>query len=83
MQKPESVKCGNCMFGAFNNYSSSGGLVCHRFPKVRVGGTSLYMAHPEVDSKDWCGEFAPKDNLTAIEWVAWKKGLLEDGQPRA
>jgi hypothetical protein len=28
----------------------------------------------------WCGRFKPNDNLTAIEWVAWQKGLTEDAK---
>ena len=36
------------------------------------------LVSPQMSKMDWCGEFVPSDNLTAVEWVAWKKGLLQN-----
>jgi hypothetical protein len=40
----------------------------------------LQWKSPLMGARDWCGQFLPKDNLTAVEWIAWKKGLLEDAR---
>lgn len=90
MLKPESVRCDNCTFYVaghckryppqFVNRSSS-------LYTTNYGGNSQTSEthspsteFPTMGSYDFCGEFLPTDNLTAVEWVAWKKGLIEDGQ---
>jgi hypothetical protein len=67
MNRPESVRCENCIFYAPSN--TTGYTACHRYPKEVGCGTY-----------HWCGEFQSKDNLTAIEWITWIKGLDIDGQ---
>ena len=55
---------------------SDGEFLCVFNPPVRNSeGNSTFIV---VKSHWWCGRFKPKDNLTAIEWVAWQKGLEED-----
>lgn len=88
MQKPDSVKCANCIF-----YTNG---MCKRYPpqfttdyvniNLNNSGSTLngsaspntFAKWPYVNDLDFCGEFVPNDNLTAIEWVAWKKGLKDD-----
>jgi len=55
---------------------------CHFFPPITVAKEedARVWSWPKVDKEHWCGQFKPYDNLTAIEWVAWQKGLLNDGQ---
>jgi hypothetical protein len=48
-------------------------LIC-RFNPPTQGG----WGYTEEDW--WCGRFKPVDNLTAIEWVAWQKGLEENAK---
>lgn len=79
MKKPESVICKNCIFFVGAEYHTS----CHRNPPTLVGtNDSVRSDWPSVWERDFCGEFKPADNLTTIEWVAWKKGLLEDELPK-
>jgi hypothetical protein len=46
-------------------------------PFINSTGKSTF---PMVKKHWWCGRFKPVDNLTAIEWVAWQKGLEEDAK---
>ena len=76
---PDIINCGNCMFACTDGKQA---FRCYRFPPITLfeKETNKYTwLNPAVDKQDFCGEFLPKDNLTAVEWVAWKKGLLEDG----
>jgi len=80
MEQPNSVKCGNCIFKGFNGEDK---MVCRRYPPLTlapVTSGSQKWSFPLIVENLFCGEFLPKDNLTAIEWVAWRKGLQEDGQ---
>jgi len=56
-------------------------LRCKRFPPVMFPeGQNFSWKHPWVNPNSYCGEYLPANNLDGIEWVTWKKGLLEDGQ---
>jgi hypothetical protein len=50
-------------------------LVCRFNPPVNQGWEL-------VKNTWWCGRFRPSDNLTAIEWLAWQKGLEESATER-
>lgn len=77
MKRPESVRCSNCMFVAKRK---DGGFSCRFFPPVTIADEegSRTWSWPKIAAFHWCGQFKPADNLTAIEWVAWQKGLEED-----
>lgn len=49
---------------------------CHFNPPILDSENDI--GWPLVAKEQWCGRFEPVDNLTAVEWIAWKKGLLED-----
>lgn len=90
MERPRSVKCENCLFYDQNvckryppqlvNQSSNIDTTHTDNGSKAYGMYSPTSVWPQVWHRDFCGEFMPKDNLMAIEWVAWKKGLLEAGQ---
>jgi hypothetical protein len=77
MKKPSSVKCENCMFAAPSKMREGYPFTCHFNPPI-VTETSHEPGWPIVSGVSWCGRFRPVDNLTAVEWVAWQKGLEED-----
>ena len=78
MKRPDSVKCENCIFGEKDNKFK--GIRCRFFPPNTVieENDQRIWKHPLTNADTWCGQFKPKDNLTAVEWVAWMKGLDED-----
>jgi hypothetical protein len=91
MQKPDSVRCDKCTFyngGNCQRYPPQHvplegiNLNLNNNGSTLHGQLQIYTTPkwPWVSQTDFCGEFVPSDNLTAVEWVAWKKGLLEDGK---
>jgi hypothetical protein len=80
MERPKPVKCENCIFKGKNK---EGELQCWRYPPnvlVDINADKRQWQFPLISNNLFCGEFLPYDNLTAIEWIAWKKGLIEDAK---
>jgi hypothetical protein len=75
MKKPSSVRCENCMF--YTAGKDPNKKICVFNPPDVSDGVAGF---PVVLPGWWCGRFKPVDNLTAIEWVAWQKGLEEDAK---
>ena len=78
MKKPREVRCENCVFFAFfpdDKYPS-----CLRYPPSNLvqRENARQWTYPYTSNGGWCGEFRPKDNLTAVEWVTWLKGFKQD-----
>lgn len=53
---------------------------CWRYPpNVLVQKeNSRQWSYPLINDTLFCGEFRPKDNLVAVEWVTWLKGMGQD-----
>ena len=90
MLKPDSVKCKNCIFYSNGFCQRYPPQYVNRNTNSNIihngGNSTVYESHspnvefPYVSSDNFCGEFIPSDNLTAVDWIAWKKGLLDAGQ---
>lgn len=88
MEKPTSVKCANCIFNDNGICKRYPPVYVPKFSNISTthnGGTSNatethqgYSEFPFTPNDEWCGEFMPKDNLTAVEWVTWIKDLKQD-----
>lgn len=71
-------RCGNCRFGLSSMVA--GVLNCHRNPPLKGelhdmlgGGTFLLTTWPQVEPKDWCGEW---------EWHGQKAAETDNAAPR-
>lgn len=64
MDKPDSVRCKNCMFFAS---TKNGKNICVFNPPTNNPNNIAESIYAMIEPNWWCGRFRPKDNLTAVE----------------
>jgi len=88
MEKPDEVKCANCLFYSHSRCKFYPPTFVYHYTSVNMTSNGGFMngseghdpspEFPYVPPSEWCGQFSAKDGLTHIEWAAWIKGLNLD-----